>query len=216
MGLAVLIPELRLVATRPWLKRDDYLQVVQAREVIVLARQEAARIVAEAAREARALKDAAREEAREAGRADVSREIASAAMRATRVMLQLRSVIAGLVARTFRGVLDDMPAEKVYALALRRASRIVREESFITLRVPPGREAAANAALEQLLAELGWEGKVSLHADPALPDHACVLESAAGQVSCGMDIQLEAIAAAVQREVGRLVVDEAGEDEAGR
>jgi type III secretion protein L len=204
MGLALLIPQLHLLMQRPWLTRDEYLRVVDAQSMLDQARAEAQRIVKEAADQAEAVRDAAHEQGLAEGRAAAAGELASAAAGASRVLLQLRPAIARTVAGTLHEVLDDLPPEKVYAAALRRASRMVRGESFMTLRVPPGKEAAAAQAVASLTQELGWEGKVDLRADATLPDHACVLESAAGKVSCGMDVQLRAVAQAVEREVAAL------------
>ena len=92
---------------------------------------------------------------------------------------------------------------------MRKAAKVVRGEAFLRLRVPPEQELAARAALATVTERGVLEGAVEVVADPGLPDLACVLESEAGVVSAGLDVQLAAVNAAVVRELGRLAAPRA-------
>lgn len=213
MGLAVLLKggELDLVVgRRPWLKEADHLRLLDAQGLLDTARAQAERWREDA--------DAAFAQAREEGRAlglgegreQAAAELAGIALQSAAVLRRLESAIARAVDRALAGVVGGLPAEDLYEAALRQAAQAVRGEVFLVLRVPPQHEGPAREALRRLSEGDGPFGAVELVVDASLPPHACVLASEAGTVSAGLDVHLQAISAAVSREVSRLAANVAG------
>jgi type III secretion protein L len=206
MDMALLLIDTTLAphSPRPWLKAGEYARLVDAQAVLDAARTEAERLRTEATAEF----EAARRSGYEKGLAEAAErmavELAAIGMHSAAVMRGLEEAIARTVSRTLADAVQDIPADRLYERALKKASRAARTEAFLTLRVPPQREEAARAALAAVLEEGGFAGAVELAIDPGLPDLACVLESEAGTVSAGLDVQLAALGDAVAREVARV------------
>lgn len=211
MGLALLLNEgdLVLLADRPWLKAGEYTALLEAHEVLSAAHREGERLRAEATAQADALRQAGREHGLAEGRAEAAEELAAISLRSAQVFRRLEPAIARCVMRALHEMVEDMPVQALYEAALLKAAKLVRSESFLLLRVPPRHEEAARNALARLLGEGGLPGAVELSTDSSLPDHACVMESEAGAVSAGLDVQLAAIGRAVTAAVTGL----AGEPE---
>jgi len=210
MGLALLLNEGELALLsqgRSWLKAAEYSRLLQAQDVLLAARQEAQRMRLDAASEAVVTLRRAHEQGLAEGRAEAAEQLAALSLRSAQVLHRLETVIARAVMRALEEVVQEMPAQALYEAALRKAAKLVRGEAFLTLRVPTQREAAARDALARLLEEGGLPGAVELVADPALADHACVMESEAGVVSAGLDVQLAAIGRAVAGAVARLAAE---------
>jgi len=189
---------------RPWLKAAEYASWVDASSLIEAARGEAARLRDDALREADAVRQAAMEAGREAARTELAAELAAMSLGSAAMLRRLEAAIAGAVHATLLDVIGDLSPDRLYESALRKAAKVVRGESFLVLRVPPAQEAAARKALDVLLDEGSLPNAVELVADPQLGDLACVMESDAGMVSAGLDVQLEAIGRAVSRELAGL------------
>ena len=213
MGLALLLNEraLALVPRRAWLKAAEHARLLEAEALIAAAHDEAARVLREAAEQVEALKASALEQALDQGRQQAAEQLAAIALQSARVLQQLESVIARAVTMALQEVVQELPPLPLYEMALRKAGKVLRGASFLTLRVPPRYEEAARAALSTLLNEGGLAGAVDLVVDAALPDLACVMESDAGLVSAGLDVHVAAIGRAVAGEVARLASPAAGE-----
>jgi type III secretion protein L len=84
--------------------------------------------------------------------------------------------------------------------ALQRVDTLVREEPFITVRVAAGQEAPVREALQRLEpGGMPWLGKVRVVVDGTLAERACVLQTPSGVLAIGVDAQIEAFRAAVER-----------------
>lgn len=206
MGLALLLNagELALAPERAWLKARDYAALLDAQGLLEAACVEAGRLKQQACDEAEAVRQAAREQGLKEGRAQAAAELAALSLRSARVLHRLEAAIARAVTATLGEMVQDLPADRLYESALRKAAKVVRGEAFLALRVPPSRESAARSALAALLDDGLLPGAVEVIVDASLADHACVMESEAGIVSAGLDVQLHAIGTAVARELARL------------
>ena len=192
---------------RHWLKAEEYAQLLRAQEALSVAQQEAQCLRREAASEAEALRHRAHEQGLAEGRAEAAEQLAAIALRSAEVLRRLAALRARSVMRARLAVVQDLRALGLAAAARPQAARVVRSEAFLVLRVPPEHESAAREALAALLSEGGLPGAVELVADPALADHACVMESESGVVSAGLDVQLAAIGRAVSAAVARLATE---------
>lgn len=215
MGLALLLNEgdLALLAHRPWLKAGEYTVLLESQEVLSAAHREGQRLQAQAVAQADALRQEAREQGLAEGRAEAAEELAAISLRSAQVLRRLEPAIARCVMRALHEMVEDMPVQALYESALLKAAKLVRSESFLILRVPPRHEAAARHALAKMLGDGGLPGAVELSTDPSLPDHACVMESEAGVVSAGLDVQLAAIGRAVTAAVAGLAGDLTRQDD---
>lgn len=218
MGLALLLTpaELRVAATTRKLREHEYLSVITAEELVDKARSLAERLArqAEAGYEAR-MRAAAEQglaEGREQARhealhqqAQAAGQLAALSAGAGAMLLRLEESLVDTVLAAMKGILQEMPAAQVHEAALRKVSRLLRDERFLSLHVAPQDEAHAKAALDALRAENVLGTFVDLKIDASLPPLSSILESEAGVVNASLDIQLDAIREALRAELGKLL-----------
>lgn len=194
----------RAATGRAWLKSAEFGALQDARGLIDAANAEAQQLLEAAQRRVPEIERAARDQGHAKGMAEAAAELAKQALGAALVLRQLEGVIAKAVSTVLADTVKELPEAALYAAALRKAASVVRGEPFLRLRVPPGREVAAREALTQVLRQGMLEGSVELVVDSGLADLACVMESEAGSVSAGLDVQIAAVGQAVTAELERL------------
>ena len=201
MGLAFLITteNLQLLSERKVLKEAEYAALLDASQVIAVARREAQRIVAQAAQQAEDRQRRGYEEGLQAARAEVAQRLVSQALAAERQLRELRSAMAGIVVKALGQFMADADPALLFEAALLRVDTLIRSEAFISVRVAPAQEAALRQALARLRAQSDWTLAVSVQADASLPDGACVVNTGGGTVEVGVNAQLEAFRRAVER-----------------
>ncbi|WP_457446100.1 type III secretion system stator protein SctL [Roseateles sp. P5_E4] len=201
MGLAFLITtdNLQLLSERKVLKEAEYAALLDASAVVEAARQEARRIEQQARQQAEDSRRQGHEQGLEAARAEYAQQLVGEALAAQRQLQALRAAMAQIVAQAVRQFLGEADPAALLETALRRVDTLVRHEPFVMLRVAPAQEEHVRTALRQLGGELPWAQALAVVADPALPAQACVLQTPSGTLQIGVDAQLDAFRAAVER-----------------
>lgn len=194
MALAFLITgeNLQLLSERKVLKQSEYAALLEAAQVVDSARAEAQRIVQRAHEQA----EQGRREGYEAGLQQAKSEYAdrllAAAADGQRQLQSLREAMARLVARAVTQFIAEVDPAELLDAALQRVDALVRNESFLDVRVAPEQEQALRQAIERLRADARWTMNVTVQVDPALPDGACVLQTPSGTLEIGVEAQLQA------------------------
>jgi len=202
MGLAFLITSehLSMLSERKVLKEAEYSALLDATSVVKVARQEAGRIVEQAAREADAARERGYAEGVERARTEQALQLLSEAVRTERQLQGLRVSMARIVARAVQQFVADIDASDLLEAALQRVDALIREEPFVTVHVAPAQEDALRAALSRLSPEMQpWLRKLRVVADAGLEDDGCVLQTPSGTLAIGMSAQLDAFRAALER-----------------
>lgn len=214
MGLAFLITSehLLMLSERKVLKEAEYSALLDASSVVEVAGEEARRILGRAVDEAEAARQRGYDEGLERARSEAARHMVSEALAAERQLQTLRGAMARIVAHAVEQFVAQADPAELLAAALQRVDTLIREEPFITVRVALRQEAHLRRALERLGADSGWNARLTIVPDSSLGDDACVLQTASGTLAIGMDAQIEAFRAAVERS-GVLAADAPGAKE---
>jgi type III secretion protein L len=201
MGLAFLITSenLQLLSERKVLKEAEYAALLDASAVVAAARQEAHRIVQQAARQAEDSRRKGYEEGLQQAKAEYAQRLVSDSLASERQLRALRSSMAGIVVKAVGQFIAEADASELFEKALLRVDTLIRAEPFVTVRVAPAQEAPLRQALDRLRTEANWSTNVAVQADPALPHGACSVQTASGTIEIGLDAQLEAFRRAVER-----------------
>ena len=201
MGLAFLITSenLQLLSERKVLKEAEYAALLDASAVVAAARQEAHRIVQQAARQAEDSRRKGYEEGLQQAKAEYAQRLVSDSLASERQLRALRSSMAGIVVKAVGQFIAEADASELFEKALLRVDTLIRAEPFVTVRVAPAHEAPLRQALDRLRTEANWSTNVAVQADPALPHGACSVQTASGTIEIGLDAQLEAFRRAVER-----------------
>jgi type III secretion protein L len=202
MGLAFLIStdHLTLLGERKVLKEAEYSALLDATSVVKVARQEAGRSVEQAAHEADAARERGYAEGVERARSEQALQLLSEAVRTERQLQGLRVSMARIVARAVEQFVSEIDPSDLLEAALQRVDALIREEPFVTVHVAPAQEQALRAALSRLSPEMQpWLRKTRVVTDSALEDDGCVLQTPSGTLAIGMNAQLDAFRAALER-----------------
>lgn len=205
MGLAFLITteKLQLLSERKVLKEAEYAALLDASALVEAARREGERIVRQSKRQADETRQRAYQDGLAAARAEQARRVVSDAVGTERQLRALRGAMAQIVVKGVAQFVDELDAGALIERALQRVDRLIREESFLSVRVSPGHEATLRDAIARLQGEGSLPLNVSVQADPSLPAGGCVVQSASGTLEIGVDAQIEAFRQAIEREAER-------------
>ena len=200
MGLAFLIStdNLQLLSERKVFKEAEYAALLDAAAVLEVARGEAARVTAQAQRDAALALEQGRAEGLRQAQADYAQRLAADALATQRQLQALRSAMAQIVVRALGQFMADVDPARLLEAALRRVDGLLRAEPFVALRVAPAQEDGLRRALAALGQDAGWALDAAVTADPTLADGACVVATASGTLEIGVDAQLEAFRKAVE------------------
>jgi type III secretion protein L len=169
---------------------DEMLSSSEARVAAVMA-------------EAQAIKQAATAEGLQIGRTEalnawaqrtVNQAIESRAM-LERQKLRLRDIVSLCVER----LVGDGDRKALFARALKTISKLVQDVPMLTLRVHESDVAAAQMAVDELLAPGGSKFPIEVVVDITLPPGGCLFESDLGVIDAGLENQLQAIRRAVAK-----------------
>jgi type III secretion protein L len=200
MGLAFLITteNLQLLGERKVLKEAEYAAVLDASQVVDAARAEARAIVARGVRQAADNERKAYEEGLQRARQEYSLQLVSEAMASQRQLRALRAAMAGIVVKAVGQFIAEADPAQLLEAALLRVDALIRSEPFVSVRVSPAQETTLRRVLAKLRDESNWQMNVTVQADPALADGACVVHTGSGTLEVGIDAQIEAFRKAVE------------------
>lgn len=204
MALAFLITSenLQLLSERKVLKEAEYAALLEAGDVIAVARQEAQALREQATMLAQRDRERGYEEGLAQGRADHADGMLDAAQDSQAQLNALRDAMARLVTKAVTQIVAEADVSRVFECALMKVEALVRDESFVSVRVAVEQEPALQAAFDSLRRRQGWALKVAIQADPSLPEGACVMQTASGSLDLGVQAQIDAFARAIRNDHG--------------
>ena len=195
MGYAVLNDacELRVANGAKILKQRDSVVLLEAHGLLAKAQTQAQAMLAVAREEAEAQHRSGYEAGISLAKQEMAEQVALAAAEAAKTLAGLEQRIVALVVRAVQSVVGDGDERLLYQQALRRVANMVGEENFLTLRVSPPQERAANEAIKALHAEHRASPRIRLQVDAGLNGGTCLIESGDLVVDASLETQLAAI-----------------------
>jgi type III secretion protein L len=184
------------------LKAADYALLLQADQLLAEARREAQAVRDSAGAELEAERRRGYAEGTEQARGEAAELMLEAVGRSVDYLGQVEEEVIGLVLSSVRkllGQLDDL--ERIRLLA-RQALKMARTQKRVILRVPPEQEEGVRARASDILSGYGGISVLEVVADAGLGDGGCVLESDLGVVDASVDTQLAALERAMRARFG--------------
>lgn len=168
-------------------------KVIKAEDYQCIA--ESKRAIAEIGEQAQALHRQTREEAREAGEAEAQKMLAEQVMNSIATTVDYLSKVEGkMVSVTMEAVkkiIGSLDEDTAVCGLVRNALYKVRNESQVTLRVTPARAPEITRRIKELTADYPNIDFVDVVPDVEVGDGACRLETEAGSITTGIDVQIE-------------------------
>jgi type III secretion protein L len=202
MGLAFLITSenLQLLSERKVLKEREYAALVDASTVIATAREEAARIVADAQQEFNKRKAAGYDDGMRRAQREHAMLVYTQALAAARTVQSMKDAMAEIVVKAVRAIVGEVSTQKLYEAALARIAPLVRDEAFLIVRVAPGRHDEMRNAIDGVFAGEVSQQEIRVVEDAQLEHNACTVETPSGRIDASLDLQIEALRQAIRRD----------------
>ncbi|MEM5383977.1 type III secretion system stator protein SctL [Paraburkholderia phymatum] len=181
---------------------------IEREQTLQAAREEAAALVASAAREREDAAQRGYAEGVARGEAQWIERIAAMSADAQRLQQSMRSRMAELVMLAVEQLVRAESAQALFARATDTIDRIVEGSANLRVSVHPADLDAARAAFGEFEARLRVLGRpvpLAVAADPRLEPGACVCESDLGIVDASLSTQLDSMRAAIVRALNTLL-----------
>lgn len=191
-----LAPGIRVV------RRDDYMLWTQAQNVINVAEQQAATIVADAENVFEHERQRGYNEGEQEARLKQAEKIMETVGQTVDYLARFEHEIVDLVMGAVRKVIDGFDEQEKVMAVTRNALAIVRNQKQITLRLNPSQVDMVRDRVDELLAAFPVVGYIDMVGDTRVSKGGCILESEVGMIEAHLDGQIEALRAAFQRILG--------------
>ncbi|WP_206951737.1 type III secretion system stator protein SctL [Trinickia acidisoli] len=215
MGLAFLITSenLQMLSERRVLKEHEYSALLDANAVVLTAKKEAERIVADAQQRMEQMARQGYEEGFARGEREGAERAYAATLDTAHALALSRRKMADMVVRGLRELVGEFERERIFALALKRIDAFVRDESFLVVRVAPEsvdvmkqavadhRESMANEPHGAEAAAVRAQA-VRVVADVSLGNDDCIVETPAGSIDARLSTQIDALRSAIEARRG--------------
>ncbi|WP_116136855.1 type III secretion system stator protein SctL [Trinickia diaoshuihuensis] len=214
MGLAFLITSenLQMLSERRVLKEHEYSALLDANSIVLTAKKEAERIIADAERRKDEMLRRGYDEGFARGQREGAERAYGAALDTAHALALSRGKMADMVVRGLRELVGEFEREQIFALALKRIDAFVRDEAFLVVRVAPASVEVMKQAVAHRRAALADEAHaadaavraqaVRVVADASLGDDDCVVETPAGSIDARLSTQIDAIRSAIEARRG--------------
>lgn len=200
MSLAFLIntDNVKLATDRKVFKAEEYALLLDAVNILQVAEEQAHSIKSTAFEAYELERQRGYEEGFLAGKEEASKELVKIAANAQQTYINLEQKIADTIINIVSELLRKVETQTFFKQTLKRVSKAVRHEPFLTMKVSSKELPSAQAAVDEYMAESEAPGQIiEVLADASLDIGSCLLESDSGVIDTGLDVQLRAIRSAL-------------------
>lgn len=193
-----------LSSASPLVKADEAATVARAEEIVAAAEAEAARIAADAKVAAEAEKKRGYADGIAAGRQEILLQKMNLVDESVAYMERIEGEIADIVIKAMKKCVCEIGERELVVQAVRKSLlSIIRNQSQITIKVPPEMVAVVKERLDSILADFPTVLHADIREDAHLKGATCIVETEAGSVESSVDRQLETIEKAIRKSIAR-------------
>lgn len=187
------------------LQAEDVAAWHDAQAMLAQAREEAARIRAEAAAFFESEKARGYAQGLEEVQLEQIDRMIDVAGKTVDYFAGMEQRVVKLVMQSVRRVIDDFSDEERVMAVVRSGLAVMRNQKQLTLRLSPERADQVRARAQELLEHFPGVGMLDIVADARLKGEGAILESEIGVVEASIDKQLETLEKSFQKILGSRV-----------
>jgi type III secretion system HrpE/YscL family protein len=179
--------------------REVYDAGEEAKRIVDEAEERAAATVRDAEAEATRIREDARRNAREEGRADAAALLAEAAAIRDRTLAETERETARIAIAVAQRILGEeltLAPERIAAMVAEVLGR-ARRAADVTVTVHPDDAKTLRRMQDQLLERAGRPARFAIVEDPAITRGGCTVKTDLGELDARIEVQLEALARAL-------------------
>ena len=195
----------RLSADDPVLSREECALLLDAGQVLQQAREEAARIAAEAQEAYERERQRGYEDGLAEARLEQSERMIDLVSRSVDYFGRIEGRMVDLVLQAVRSLLDEFDERERVVQVVRKALSAARNQKQLVLRIHPEKAEIVREAMHEILEAYPGVGYLDVMPDSRIAIDACVLESDIGVIEASISGQLEALRKAFNNVLGSRV-----------
>ena len=177
----------------PILKSSDFAAAVESDAVVAQAREEAARILAEARAEYAAQKEKGYRDGVEQGKAEMAERVVHTLGQSNLYYAKVEEALVEVVIKSTQRVIGEFQERDRVERIVRKALEVLRHQSQVRLKVSPAQAEWLQGRVEALLASFPRIQFLDVQTDARLPADGCILETELGVIDATVQTQLRAI-----------------------
>ena len=187
--------------SEPIVRAEEYQALLDAERLIADAKTEAERIRAEAIEEYERQKQAGHAEGLRSAREEAAERLVFAAAKTIRGFRSVEAKLVAVVEKAVRKIVGDLPAKERAAGLVRTALAGLSSEGKAKVRVAAeDLEAARSAVFTDVEGGVrNVDEFVEVAPDPRVLPDSCIIETEAGIIDAGLEVQLNAIGRALRK-----------------
>ncbi|MBG0775375.1 MAG: HrpE/YscL family type III secretion apparatus protein [Desulfovibrionaceae bacterium] len=185
------------------LRAEEYGELVQAGEIVEMARAQARRIQEEARRVYEAERTRGYEDGLDKGRMEIAERMMDTVGQTVDYLGSVEESVTDVVIQALRKIVGEMDDRERIVRVVRNALAVVRNQNRVTARVSPKDAERVKGAVDEILSGYPGIAFLDVSADSRLSPGGCILESEIGVVEASVDIQIEAIRKSLLKRIKR-------------
>jgi type III secretion protein L len=170
------------------LRAEEYGELVQAGEIVEMARAQARRIY---------------EDGLDKGRMEIAERMMDTVGQTVDYLGSVEESVTDVVIQALRKIVGEMDDRERIVRVVRNALAVVRNQNRVTARVSPKDAERVKGAVDEILSGYPGIAFLDVSADSRLSPGGCILESEIGVVEASVDIQIEAIRKSLLKRIKR-------------
>lgn len=185
------------------IKAHEYRELVEAGELLEMARAHARRIQDDARRTYEAERVRGYEDGLAQGKQEISERMLDTVAQTVEYLGGVEESVTDVVIQALRKIVGEMDDRELIVRVVRNALGVVRTQNRVTARVSPSDVDRVKNAVDEILSGYPGVAFLDVSGDSRLAPGGCILESEIGVVEASVDIQIEAIRKSLMRRVRR-------------
>lgn len=177
----------------------DYAAVVEARQLLALAEQEAAMIREEAQAEFERQRAAGYHQGLEQAKAEMAEQMVTHMSQSAAYFSKVEGVLIDLVTQCTKQVIGEFESRDLVERIVRKSLEVTRNEGNVTVRVAPAQSDWLKGRCEAILQSFPRIQFLEILPDPRITQGNAVVETEIGVVDATLETQLKAIENALIR-----------------
>ncbi|AMO57843.1 HrpE/YscL family type III secretion apparatus protein [Endozoicomonas montiporae] len=175
------------------LKARDYAQYLEAKDIILAAREKAGQIIEASKLAYEQEKQRGYEDGVAESKIDQADQMFKVVSRTINYLAEVETTLAEILMSGVKKIIGEFDQEELAVNLVRNALQHVRNEKQVTIRIPPSQFKMVKAKLNDILSEYKGVGFIDLVADQRLSTGDCIMESEIGVVDASVDLQIAAL-----------------------
>lgn len=187
------------ISDKKIIKASDYVEYVNAQDLLIKAKVEAEHIIKEAKAAYEQEQQRGYEDGLIEGKLSISEQMMENVAKTVDYFASIEDKIVETVIIALKKIIGEMNEKELIVGIVKNALALVRMQKQVTLRVCPTQKEMIQAELSNIIAEFPGISFLDVVSDIRLKEGGCILETDIGVVDASIDTQLDAIKRALSK-----------------